>query len=298
MSYDEQQLSDLKELMTTAQAQLANPNSASRLLKNEPARALLDSLYYSLKALLTPSPSSGPFDLLYLDPPWRFANWSIGEMAKYGEKWARRMGRSPYHVMTTRDMAKMPIGDLGARHSIMLMWGTYPKLEDALFLMRAYGYEFKTIAFTWVKQNPSGIGWHFGLGYHTRQNAEIVLLGTRGKGLRRVDNTVPNLLIYPRGAHSAKPPITRERIERLYGPVARLELYARSAAPGWTAWGNEVTTPDPTASELLKDFLIPPTSAIVDEDEFLGLAPTHDSPQPAQTYDSYGQLELRSFSHV
>ena len=227
------------------------------------------------------------FDLGYTDPPWRFANWSIGEMAKYGEKWAKRMGRSPYPVMATEDICKMPVGELFARDSIMLMWATYPKLEDGLQVMKAWGFEFKTVAFTWVKLNPSGVGWHFGLGYHTRQNPELILLGTRGNGLTRVDNTIANLVIWPRGRHSAKPGIVRDKIVRLYGDVNRVEIFSRDVVPGWSRFGNEVVCSEGT--EPLWDYLIPPTEALVYEDEYQGL-PVIETQQ--ESWDNGEQIRL------
>lgn len=207
------------------------------------------------------------FQVIYADPPWRFRNWSMSELAKRGEKWARQNGRSPYPVMSTEDICKMPVGKLASKNAVALIWATHPKLADGLRVMAAWGFEFKTVAFTWVKTNPSGVGWHFGLGYHTRQNPEIVLLGTKGKGLARVDNTIPNLLIFPRGEHSRKPPITYDRIEALYGDVSRIELFARNTRPGWDAWGNEVDC-SPGAT-VLENYLSPPASQIIDNDDTL-----------------------------
>lgn len=80
----------------------------------------------------------------------------------------------------------------------------------------------------------------FGLGHHTRSNAELVLLGRRGAGLKRADAGVPQVVLAPRGAHSAKPPEVHARIERLYGPQRRLEMFARAQHPGWDVFGNQV----------------------------------------------------------
>lgn len=183
--------------------------------------------------------------------------------------------------MTTEDIGKIPVRDISDKNSICLMWATYPKLEDGLYVMKAWGFEFKTVAFTWVKLNPSGVGWHFGLGYHTRQNPELVLLGTRGKGLPRIDNTIANLVIWPRGRHSAKPPIIRDKIERLYGQTSRIELFSRDIIPNWDRWGNEVECSE--GARLLESYLIPPIQAIVDEDEFEGLS-VNDTRQESYTY--------------
>lgn len=183
---------------------------------------------------------SNKFNIIYADPPWRFKNWSMKELAKRGEKWARRNGRSPYDVMNHNDICALDIAGIAAKNSILFMWATYPKLEEAFEVIKAWGFVYKTVGFTWVKQNPSGVGFHFGLGYHTRGNPEICLLATRGKGLRRIDNSVPNLLISPLGEHSQKPGEARRRIERLYGDVPRVELFARQQPEGWQVWGNEV----------------------------------------------------------
>jgi len=181
----------------------------------------------------------GKFNIILADCPWRYANWSMKELAQRGEKWARRNGRSPYDVMTTEDICKMPVReDLAAKDCILFCWATYPKLPDALEVIKAWGFTYKTVAFTWVKNNPSGVGFHFGLGFWTRQNPEICLLATRGKP-KRIDNRVPNLIIYPRGEHSRKPDEIRERIVRLVGDLPRVELFARQRTPGWSVWGDQ-----------------------------------------------------------
>jgi site-specific DNA-methyltransferase (adenine-specific) len=180
------------------------------------------------------------FNIILADPPWRFKNWSSDEFAKRGEKWARRNGRSPYDVMDTEAIAALPVADIAAKNAILMIWATYPKLVDAIEVVNAWGFEYKTVAFTWIKLNKSGSGFKFGLGYHSRGNCEICLLATRGNGLRRVDNAVPNLLIAPIRDHSQKPDEARNRIERLYGDVPRIELFARQEHPNWMALGNEV----------------------------------------------------------
>lgn len=187
--------------------------------------------------LYAPLPK-GPFGAILADCPWRFRNWSMSELAARGERWARRNGRSPYDVMDTDAIGALPVRELAAPDCILFCWATYPKLEDALRVVKAWGFQYKTVAHTWVKQNPSRRGYHFGLGYWTRGNPEICLLATRGRP-KRLDNRVANLIISPRRDHSRKPDEIYRRIERLVaGPY--LELFARQAYPGWAAWGNEL----------------------------------------------------------
>ena len=227
------------------------------------------------------------FDLIYADCPWRYRNWSMSEMAKYGEKWARKNGRSPYPVMTTADICKMPVWDIAAKNSLLLLWATSPKIEDAFEVMRAWEFTIINILFVWIKLNPSGIGLHTGMGYHSRQNAEFILLGAKGKGLSRVATDVHSVITYPRGRHSAKPPIARNRIERLYGDVNRVEIFSRDIVPGWSRFGNEVVCSEGT--EPLWNYLIPPIEVILDEDEFNGL-PVEDTIQTS--YDPGEQIRL------
>lgn len=90
----------------------------------------------------------------------------------------------------------------------------------------------KTVAFTWVKRTPKDTGFHFGLGYWSRANPEICLLGTRGHP-RRVSKSVANLVISPLRAHSQKPDEVRKQIVSLCGDLPRAELFARQKTPGW-----------------------------------------------------------------
>jgi len=119
------------------------------------------------------------------------------------------------------------------------MWATGPKLPQALALMSEWGFTYKTIGFVWVKQNLRTSSLFWGMGFYTRANAELCLIGAKGKGLTRKDAGVHQIIEAPVGKHSRKPDETRHRIERLYdGPY--LELFARERAPGWDAWGDEL----------------------------------------------------------
>lgn len=180
----------------------------------------------------------GKFGAILADCPWRFQNWNSAELATRGEKWARRNGRSPYNVLDTDTICQLPVKDIAAKDCVLFLWATGPKMEDAFKVINAWGFKFKTVAFTWAKQNPSGVGWHMGLGYWSRGNCEFCLLATRGKP-KRVDNCVRHLVIEPRGEHSRKPDEVAARIERLVnGPY--VELFARRQRDGWACWGDEL----------------------------------------------------------
>lgn len=179
------------------------------------------------------------YQIILADPPWRFKNWSMSELAKRGEKWARKNGISPYDVMNNEDIYKLPIGNLADKNCILFLWATYPKLQEAIETIKAWGFIYKTVAFTWVKQNKISDGWHFGLGYWTRGNPEICLLATKGKP-KRVNNSVANLTISHLRGHSQKPDEVRDKIVQLVGDLPRIELFAREKVKNWDVWGDEV----------------------------------------------------------
>lgn len=140
----------------------------------------------------------------------------------------------------------MPVADIAAKDSALFLWATFPMLPEALRVISAWGFKFKTVAFVWLKQNRKSPGWFYGMGFWTRANAEICLLATRGKPKRK-DNSIHQLIISPIEAHSKKPDETREKIVRLMGDLPRVELFARQTPPGWDVWGNEVQS-------TIKDF--------------------------------------------
>jgi N6-adenosine-specific RNA methylase IME4 len=125
------------------------------------------------------------------------------------------------------------------------LWGVWPELAGALEVIKAWGFEYKTAAFVWLKTNPNaervklnGDGLHWGMGYHTRANTEFCLLATKGSPLRLAQD-VHQVIVAPASEHSAKPQEVRKRIEQLLaGPY--LELFARHEVADWTVWGNEI----------------------------------------------------------
>ena len=180
----------------------------------------------------------GGFNLLYPDPPWAYR-----DRAKAGKRGAEHK----YPTMKMKDLVAMRpfIDRVSAKDCALALWVTGPLLPDGLALMDAWGFRYKTMLFVWAKmtrgirqQVPMFPKWHFGMGHWTRSNAELCLLGTRGKMKRRVAS-VPQLLVSPVRQHSRKPEEARDRLERLFGDVSRLEMFSRESAPGWTAWGLE-----------------------------------------------------------
>ena len=134
-------------------------------------------------------------------------------------------------------------GRVGIQES-MFFDGLHCKPE-ALRLIKAWGFQYKSVAFVWLKKNRKADSWFYGLGFWTRGNAEICLLATKGHPKRQAAN-IHQFIISPIEAHSKKPDEAREKIVALMGDLPRVELFARQTPPGWDVWGNEVesTVPD------------------------------------------------------
>ena len=143
--------------------------------------------------------------------------------------------------MSVGEISKLNIAEVAADDCVLFLWATFPQLQEALQVVKAWGFQYKTVAFVWLKQNKSGKGWFFGLGFWTRGNAEICLLAKRGKP-KRHSAGVHQFIISPVEEHSKKPDVTRDKIVELAGDLSRVELFARQKTPGWDVWGNEVTS--------------------------------------------------------
>lgn len=170
--------------------------------------------------------------VIYPDPPWPWD--TFGPLGRI-----RSCADHHYGLGTLDQIRALPVARLAADDCVLLLWGTWPRLPDVLDVIAAWGFTYKTVAFVWVKQNGDGDGFHTGMGYWTRSNTEFCLLATKGSPTRLAAD-VQQVVLAPVGEHSAKPQEVRRRIERLF-PGPYLELYARSEAPGWTVWGNEIS---------------------------------------------------------
>lgn len=175
------------------------------------------------------------FNVIYADPPWAYNNNA-----------SRGAASKKYRTTAESELARMHIAPHIADDCACFMWATFPMLQEALDLMKAWGFEYKTVAFVWVKTNPKAGTPFWGMGNYTRTNAELVLLGVKGKperlgkGVHQVVEECPGDVLYaPRGEHSVKPLAIRDRIVELFGDVPRLEMFARDAAEGWAVFGDQ-----------------------------------------------------------
>jgi N6-adenosine-specific RNA methylase IME4 len=176
-------------------------------------------------AALPPPPPlpEGPFELLYADPPWQL-----------GHPHGPYAPENHYPTLSLEQLAALQ--PPAAADAVLFLWAVSCRLPDALQLMEAWGFQYKT-SLVWVKD------W-IGLGSWVRHRHEPLLLGRKGSYPAPDPEDRPDSVIQAaRGRHSEKPTVVYELLERAYPHASKLELFARgSPRPGWTAWGNEVET--------------------------------------------------------
>ncbi|WP_245303511.1 MT-A70 family methyltransferase [Pseudorhodoplanes sinuspersici] len=198
------------------------------------------------------------FKAILIDPPWKFvARSEKGEGRSAGE----------HYTTTGLDPIKaLPLAELADADCAMFMWMVDWCPKWAFELIEHWGFEHKTTAFTWAKENESGQGWHMGQGYWTRSNPEDCWLATRGHP-QRIHADVRQLIVHPVMEHSRKPDEIHERIMRLVdGPY--LEIYARRPREGWVTWGNEISREQ--FASICDESFDPETGEIIE----------HDGPEP------------------
>lgn len=179
------------------------------------------------------------YGVILADPEWRFEPYSR-------ETGMDRAADNHYPTSALCNIAARDVLSIAADDSVLYLWGVIPMLPQALSVMSAWGFDYKS-AHIWGKNK-------IGLGYWARENCEVLLIGTRGKPPAPAPGTQRNhLIMAERSEHSAKPECFLEMIEKHFPSLPKIELNRRGPArPGWAAWGNESLPPhDPITGEIL-----------------------------------------------
>jgi site-specific DNA-methyltransferase (adenine-specific) len=178
------------------------------------------------------------YDLITCDAPWTYQNWTDKKNGAV---------KAHYKTLKVEDLCQLPIEKIAKDNSILLQWATFPKLQEAMEVMEAWGFKYITCAFVWNKVYCSGKPY-CGLGFYSRSGTEICLLGKKGKGLPIKSKGVRQVITAPVvKPHSTKPnDEIRKRIGELFGTnLKKIELFARPPiVKGWDAIGFEVDGKD------------------------------------------------------
>lgn len=178
---------------------------------------------------------SGKYGVILADPPWSYYTWDENTGPN------GRTAAKHYSTMQVEDIAALPIASLAADNCALFLWAVWPDIFRAQEVIQAWGFTYRTIAWVWVKLNPSSLGFHTGLGYYTRANSEPCLLAVKGSMPPAVKD-IQALICSPVREHSRKPDEQYGKIARMYPGQSYLELFARRPRNGWDIWGNQVVS--------------------------------------------------------
>ncbi|HHZ95238.1 TPA: hypothetical protein EYN09_05640 [Candidatus Poribacteria bacterium] len=171
------------------------------------------------------------YQVIYVDPPWDYK----GQKQHNGEGGIDTGGAiSHYSTIKLKDLKRLNVTSICDDDCLLFMWTTNPHLDQAVDLMRSWGFKWATVGFVWdkVRVNP---------GFYTMSQCELCLLGKRGRipqprGIRNARQYVYS----KRTKHSQKPEEVRQRIEDMFPVQNKIELFARRRVDGWDCWGDEV----------------------------------------------------------
>lgn len=181
------------------------------------------------------------FGVIIADPPWNYRSKikGHGDIVNH------------YDTMTPKDLEALPVARLAADDAVLLMWTTWPVLDQALDLVKAWGFRYKA-GMPWIKLQHEPFvdisGDHvegapaWGTGFWIRGCSEPILICTKGKAKAPCPGDRPMGLISKRFEHSRKPDNLHEYAELFPGPY--LELFARRPRQGWTTWGDQAPNDD------------------------------------------------------
>jgi N6-adenosine-specific RNA methylase IME4 len=160
------------------------------------------------------------FNVIYADPPWKYNNSGFSDAPQHH-----------YETMELFDIEALPINKLTAENCVLFLWTTNPFLKDALEVVDAWGFEYKT-NFVWVKEHSTA-------GFYVRGQHELLLIATKGSLLP--SGVMPISIINgSNDVHSKKPDCVYEIIESMFPGASKCELFARQKHEGWEAWGNDI----------------------------------------------------------
>src|SRR3989338_11082496 len=190
---------------------------------------------------LYPKLPNKKFDIIYADPPWDYngklqfdKSSKDAESIDLSKKIFISSATFKYPTLKTSELMKLPVQEIANDDCLLFMWTSNPHLVQAIELGKAWGFEYRKVAFVWDKMNHNP-------GQYTLSNCEICLVFKRGKiPTPRGARNVQQLIRVPRGEHSEKPIEVLQAIEKMFPNQKRIELFARKEAEGWSAWGLDM----------------------------------------------------------
>lgn len=169
------------------------------------------------------------YKIIYADLPLQYNDKALA---------GNRGASCKYDTLSTEELCKIPVQNIADENCFLFCWATWPMLEDVLQVIKAWGFDYKSLAFIWIKTNQNGTFFQ-GMGSAVRSNSEPCLYATKGKP-KVISHSVSQIVktVY-NGVHSKKPDIVRHRILELCGNLPRIELFGRTKINNWDVIGND-----------------------------------------------------------
>lgn len=165
------------------------------------------------------------YGIILTDPEWKFKVWSDAGLDRSAD--------NHYPTSVAEEIAARDVPSIAADNCVLYLWATVPMLVQALAVMGAWGFHYRS-HHVWVKDRIA-------TGYWTRNQHDILLIGARGNvPAPAMGDQFSSVIHAARGEHSEKPSVVYEMIERMFPHLPKIELNARGhARAGWDVWGNE-----------------------------------------------------------
>jgi N6-adenosine-specific RNA methylase IME4 len=191
------------------------------------------------------------FDIIYADPPWDYGGKlqfdktsTCQERLDLARKIFISSAEFKYPTLKTSELMELPVHEIAKDDSLLFMWSTNPHLEQAIALGKAWGFDYKTVAFIWNKCNHNP-------GQYTLSNCELCLVFKHGRIPKpRGARNIQQLISVPRQGHSVKPIEVLDNITAMFPTQKKIELFSRRIIRGWDAWGLDLELADPDKFEL------------------------------------------------
>jgi len=215
---------EISHLKANEQNEVIDQGAKAVIAKAKEVRAKRREKKRSAITVGSSSTPTGKYRVLYADPPWQYGNKGLTE---YGH------AESHYPTMPLADLCAMPVAEWAEDDAVLFLWATSPMLEDALKVITAWGFTYKT-SMVWDKVKHN-------FGHYVSVRHEFLLIATRGSCTPDTPKLFDSVQTIERSAqHSEKPEEFRQIIETIYTHGTKLELFGRAKHIGWEVHGNQL----------------------------------------------------------
>lgn len=189
---------------------------------------------------LYPALPDKKYQVIYADPPWDYGGKLQydktvikDENVGFNKKIFLSSATFKYPTVKLKDLMKLDVASIADIDCVLFMWTTGPQMQNSIELGKAWGFDYKTVAFVWDKMVHN-------LGRYILSQTEFVLVFRKGRFPEpRGARNVKQLVTVHRGEHSVKPIEVIEGITKMFPAQDKIELFARSSYIGWDNWGIE-----------------------------------------------------------